>query len=155
MRTFFTDCFSGLWLTCGIEEGTIVSMSFGRGENTPNPGEEPSILWGGTKAQLSEYFAGKRRSFELPIKYAGTPFQKDVWAGLCAIPYGQTSTYGELARSIARPGAFRAVGQACHNNPIAIIIPCHRVLGSSGALTGFAGGIDVKRRLLELEGVEL
>lgn len=103
-------------------------------------------------AQLKEYLSGSRTSFELPLAPVGTPFQQEVWAQLQQIPYGQTITYGELARRIGRPSAARAVGAACGRNPIAIIIPCHRVVGQSGGLTGYAWGKDLKAALLGLEG---
>lgn len=102
-------------------------------------------------AQLQAYFAGRLRIFDLPLGFVGTDFQKAVWAGLLAIPYGETRSYGALAATIGRPGASRAVGAANGRNPISIIAPCHRVVGASGALTGFAGGLAVKERLLRLE----
>lgn len=101
--------------------------------------------------QLAEYFAGRRKEFLLPLKPAGTSFQLRVWDELRRIPYGRTISYGELARRIGQPTAARAVGLANGSKPIAILIPCHRVIGAGGALTGFGGGIDVKRRLLALE----
>ncbi len=101
--------------------------------------------------QLEEYFAGNRKQFEVPLAPRGTPFQLEVWRALQRIPYGETRSYAEVARSIGRPNATRAVGAANGANPIPIIIPCHRVIGSSGALTGFGGGLGVKRRLLDLE----
>lgn len=104
-----------------------------------------------TGAQLLAYFAGRLRVFDLPLGFMGTDFQKAVWAGLLAIPYGETCSYGALAATIGRPGASRAVGAANGRNPISIIAPCHRVVGASGALTGFAGGLGVKERLLRLE----
>jgi len=103
-------------------------------------------------AQLREYFNGKRRSFDLPLDPAGTPFQKEVWHALCTIPYGQTRSYAQIARQIGRPSAARAVGAANGRNPVSIIVPCHRVIGSSGKLTGFAGGLKIKAQLLALEG---
>ena len=102
---------------------------------------------------LAEYFAGERRDFDLPLAPAGTSFQKRVWAELVKIPYGTTCSYGALAAKIGQPNASRAVGLANGKNPIAIVIPCHRVIGSDGSLTGFAAGTDVKRVLLEIEGV--
>jgi methylated-DNA-[protein]-cysteine S-methyltransferase len=102
-------------------------------------------------AQLEAYFAGRLTRFELPLNPSGTQFQRSVWTALTEIPYGQTTTYRELARSIGRPAAVRAVGAANGRNPISVIVPCHRVLGSSGALTGYGGGLERKRDLLELE----
>ncbi len=101
--------------------------------------------------QLAEYFAGERKQFDVPLALRGTPFQLEVWRALQRIPYGETRTYADIARAIGRPTATRAVGGANGANPIPIIIPCHRVIGSNGGLTGFGGGIDVKRRLLDLE----
>ena len=101
--------------------------------------------------QLREYFAGKRRAFDLPLAPSGTPFQLSVWNELRAIPYGRTKSYLDIANAIGKPAACRAVGAANGANPLPIVVPCHRVIGSNGALTGFGGGIDVKRRLLALE----
>lgn len=104
--------------------------------------------------QLREYFDGKRRSFELPLAPEGTPFQQEVWRALCEVPWGETRSYGDLAMAIGRPTATRAVGAANGRNPLPIVIPCHRVIGASGRLTGYAGGIHLKEGLLQLEGVE-
>jgi methylated-DNA-[protein]-cysteine S-methyltransferase len=102
-------------------------------------------------AQLAEYFAGKRRRFDLPLAPRGTEFQKRVWRALTEIPYGKTVSYGELARRIEKPSASRAVGLANGANPLPIIVPCHRVIGADGSLTGFGGGLPIKRKLLALE----
>lgn len=102
--------------------------------------------------ELKEYFAGTRQSFSVPLAPAGTDFQQRVWALLREISYGNVTTYGTLAAKAGSPKAARAVGMACNRNPIAILIPCHRVVGSTGSLTGYAGGLDVKQTLLELEG---
>lgn len=115
----------------------------GRGEESP--------LLRAARTQLLEYLAGTRRSFDLPLDPAGTDFQRSVWEALRAIPYGQTRTYGEVAAAVGRPRAVRAVGQANHVNPLPIFIPCHRVVGKNGALTGYAGGLDLKSALLALE----
>ena len=104
------------------------------------------------KNQLGEYFAGERTRFDLPLDFHGTDFQKSVWAALLAIPFGETRTYAEIARSLGRPTAFRAVGAANGKNPISIVAPCHRVIGTDGSLTGFAGGVQGKQYLLELDG---
>ncbi len=104
--------------------------------------------------QLDDYFAGVRTEFDLPLGTAGTPFQRAVWDALRAIPYGETRSYGELAAAIGRPGASRAVGLANGRNPVAIVVPCHRVIGADGSLTGFGGGLDRKRHLLALEAGE-
>jgi methylated-DNA-[protein]-cysteine S-methyltransferase len=123
------------------------------GPLTEDPGHP---LLAETERQLSEYFAGRRKAFDLPLDFQGTEFQKRVWAALLAIPFGETRSYAEIARSLGRPGAARAVGAANGRNPISIVAPCHRVIGTGGALTGFAGGLEAKRRLLGLEaGVAL
>jgi methylated-DNA-[protein]-cysteine S-methyltransferase len=101
--------------------------------------------------QLRAYFAGELREFDLPLAPPGTPFQREVWDALRTVPYGRTVSYSELAAAVGRPGAARAVGAANGRNPIAIVIPCHRVIGAAGALTGYGGGIERKRRLLDLE----
>ena len=126
-----------LWLP-----GTLPDLR-GRGEETP--------LLRAAREALLPYFAGERRDFDLPLAPAGTDFQRAVWEALRAIPYGQTRTYGEIAAAVGRPKAVRAVGQANHVNPLPIFIPCHRVVGKGGALTGYAGGLDLKRALLALE----
>ena len=137
----------------GDEEG-LRSISF---QNRFSPagvpdgwrrGEEPlrEVI-----AQLEAYFAGKRRAFDVPLAPEGTPFQREVWSLLLTIPYGETRSYGELASRLGRSEAARAVGAANGRNPIPIIIPCHRVIGADGSLTGFGGGLAIKRRLLELE----
>lgn len=101
--------------------------------------------------QLKEYFAGERRSFSIPLDMRGTPFQKDVWRALQAIPFGETLSYGQIANQLGKPRASRAVGAANGRNPISIVVPCHRVIGSTGKLTGFAGGLETKAHLLNLE----
>lgn len=106
----------------------------------------------GVQTQLMEYFCGARRTFELPLAPEGTPFQLRVWRALCMIPYGETLSYGELARRLGLPNGARAVGLANGANPLPIVVPCHRVIGSDGTLTGFGGGLDIKRSLLALEG---
>lgn len=103
--------------------------------------------------QLTEYFAGGRKSFDLPLDFSGTPFQKQVWSELLKIPFGQTRTYGEIANAIGKPRAFRAVGAANGRNPISIVAPCHRVVGKDGSLTGFAGGLAAKECLLGIEAI--
>lgn len=105
-----------------------------------------------TERELGEYFAGQRQAFDVKLDFAGTPFQKRVWAALLTIPYGETRSYAEIARQIGSPVAVRAVGAANGRNPISIIAPCHRVIGSTGKLTGFAGGLETKAHLLALEG---
>jgi methylated-DNA-[protein]-cysteine S-methyltransferase len=110
------------------------------------------------RAQLGEYFAGRRLAFDLPLAMAGTPFQRHVWRALLDIPYGETTTYGELARAVRPAGgwqAARAVGAANGRNPIAVVVPCHRVVGADGSLTGYGGGLRRKRLLLDLEAATL
>jgi methylated-DNA-[protein]-cysteine S-methyltransferase len=106
-------------------------------------------------AQLTEYFAGKRREFDLQLAPRGTPFQQRVWRALRAIPFGVVRTYGDVARDIGQPGAMRAVGQANGRNPLPIVVPCHRVIAGDGTIGGYSGGLNVKHRLLALEGIEL
>jgi methylated-DNA-[protein]-cysteine S-methyltransferase len=108
-----------------------------------------------TELQLNEYFSGKRTKFELDLDFQGTPFQKQVWQALLAIPFGETRSYGQIALALGNPKSVRAVGAANGRNPISIIAPCHRVIGASGALTGFAGGLEAKSFLLALEGHNL
>ena len=111
----------------------------------------PTALSDQAAAQLTEYFAGSRTAFDLPIRPMGTDFQMAVWEALRAIPRGETRSYGQIAASIGKPGAARAIGMACNHNPIWILIPCHRVVGSNKKLTGYAGGLAMKQMLLDLE----
>jgi methylated-DNA-[protein]-cysteine S-methyltransferase len=131
-----------------VEEGALVELKFGtagtgsgRIEIRPDP----------VTAQLREYFSGSRREFDVKLSPRGTEFQRAVWNELLRVPYGTTISYGELARRIGRPDAVRAVGAANGANPIPIIVPCHRVIGANGTLTGYGGGLDRKRWLLDLE----
>jgi methylated-DNA-[protein]-cysteine S-methyltransferase len=134
-------------LTIAGRDGLIESLRFG---DTPPPGGEPGAFDEAIR-QLYLYFAGRLRTFDLPLRPAGTDFQLRVWAALLDIPFGETRSYGTLAAQLGNPAAVRAVGLANGANPIAIVIPCHRVIGAAGQLTGYAGGLDVKRRLLALE----
>ena len=127
----------------------LTALNLRSGEDCPPP-EAPILRE--AAAQLAAYFDGKLRDFDLPLAPAGTEFQQRVWQGLCEIPYGTTLSYGELAERLGSPGGMRAVGQANNKNPIAIVIPCHRVIGADGSLTGFGGGMDLKVELLRLEG---
>ncbi len=111
----------------------------------------PTALSDGAARQVRQYLAGERRTFELPVQLTGTDFQRAVWRALSAIPYGETATYGEIARRIGRPGAARAVGAAAGRNPVCLVIPCHRCVGAGGALTGFTCGLWRKEKLLALE----
>ena len=144
--------FRGGYLTIVSDDYYIKKILFGKhelGEGVTYAPEHPLLKE--AAIQLTEYFDGKRTQFDLPICPVGTEFQKSVWNGLLQIPYGETWTYGQMAEYIHNPKACRAVGGACHNNPIAIVIPCHRVIGAGGNLTGFGGGMSMKRWLLELE----
>lgn len=120
------------------------------GEADPADGPQARVL-DLTDRQLREYFAGERTTFDLPLHTAGTSFQERVWAALRGIPYGETISYGELARRLGQPNASRAVGLANGKNPVSIVVPCHRVIGASGRLTGYGGGLDRKQVLLDLE----
>ena len=135
------------FLTLAEENGAITALSFGGLRETA---PETPLLQEALR-QLNAYFSGTCRVFTLPLAPVGTPFQIAVWQALCAIPYGETRSYGEIAAAIGRPKACRAVGMAIHQNPIAILIPCHRVVGKNGKLTGYAGGLERKRILLALE----
>jgi methylated-DNA-[protein]-cysteine S-methyltransferase len=115
----------------------------------PRADDDPILV--AARAQLTEYFAGERKQFDLPLDVVGTPFQRSVWLGLAEIPYGTTSTYGEQATRHGDPNLARAVGAANGRNPVSIVLPCHRVIGANGALVGFAGGLPAKRLLLDLE----
>ena len=122
------------------------------GENPRFAFEESGELLRPYVEQLAEYFAGERREFTFPLELRGTAFQLACWRGLLAIPYGETRSYADIARAVGKPTAFRAVGMANNRNPIAIVVPCHRVIASDGTLCGYGGGLDMKRKLLELEG---
>ena len=124
-------------------QGALTRLAFGPGPG----GDAPAAL----RTQLVEYFAGRRDSFDIALAPGGTPFQHEVWRALREIPYGTTMSYRELADRVGRPKASRAVGRANATNPIAIIVPCHRVIGSDGALTGYAYGVERKRELLAIE----
>ena len=114
-------------------------------------GGTPTEMTERTVRQLREFFDGKRKDFELPLEPKGTEFQKKVWAALCDIPYGETKSYKDVAAAVGSKKAFRAVGQANHNNPISIVIPCHRVIAADGGLGGYGGGLETKIQLLKLE----
>ena len=132
------------------EDGVIVRLAL--------PGATPEPSWsrddkgfGEAREQLADYFAGKRRDFDLPLAPRGTRFEMKVWDALRKIPYGETVSYGDIARAIGNPRGARAVGQANNRNPIAIVVPCHRVIASGGKIGGYGGGVPAKRKLLELE----
>jgi methylated-DNA-[protein]-cysteine S-methyltransferase len=140
-------------LLAGDEEG-LKHVIFLRGEKQveiPDNWAENKDFFREAERQLESYFSGRLKSFDLKLASKGTDFQKSVWKALCEIPYGETRTYKDVAASIGKPKACRAVGLANNRNPIAIIVPCHRVIGSNGKLVGYASGVDVKKFLLELE----
>ncbi len=149
---------SGCWfetplgpMTVMATDEAVTAVRFGTSGDAVAPEEKLPPILARAVGELREYFAGVRRDFTLPLAPAGTVFQQQVWAALREIPYGETCTYGQIAARIGRPKACRAVGMANNRNPIAIVVPCHRVVGSSGALTGYAAGLPVKEALLRLE----
>lgn len=150
----FMDSPIGKLFLAGDQEG-LKHLNFPREKKPvqPEPGwMEMTAFFTSVISELKEYFAGKRQQFSIDIKPEGTPFQVSVWKALQQVPYGETVSYGELAKQVGNPRASRAVGSANGANPIPIIIPCHRAIGASGDLTGFGGGLDVKQYLLTLEG---
>jgi len=145
-------------LTIVTQDGLIAGLYMDAQRHAPGPqaygvpGDPADEPFAAAAAQLAAYFDGRLTDFDLPLGPAGTEFQRRVWDGLRAIPYGQTVSYGELARRLGHPAASRAVGLANGRNPIAIVVPCHRVIGADGSMTGYGGGLDRKRFLLALEG---
>lgn len=147
-------------LVLGVSSRGLACLEFDRGDFPPRSLRR-KIQWVESEAEtrpyareLQEYFAGRRRQFSFALDLRGTDFQKRCWQALLSIPFGETRSYAEIARAVGRPGAFRAVGQANHRNPVAIVVPCHRVITADGRLGGYGGGLDTKRKLLRLEGVE-
>jgi methylated-DNA-[protein]-cysteine S-methyltransferase len=141
----------GFSLGIASREGAIVAIDL---DPRTREGAEPAgARHHDFERQLAEYLEGKRRVFDLPLRLEGTEFQKEVWEAVSHVPYGQTASYGEIALLIGRPRASRAVGAANGANPIPIVIPCHRVIGADGSLTGYGGGIALKSRFLALEGI--
>ncbi|HZT64486.1 MAG TPA: methylated-DNA--[protein]-cysteine S-methyltransferase [Acidimicrobiales bacterium] len=145
-------------LTLVAEDGVLVGLHMHDQRHAPAPGsigcpsDDPNDgALGRARRQLEEYFAGDRCSFDVDVRLDGTPFQQRVWEALRSIPYGEIISYGELAARVGRPGAARAVGLANGRNPVAIIVPCHRVIGANGSLTGYGGGLERKQWLLGLE----
>jgi methylated-DNA-[protein]-cysteine S-methyltransferase len=141
------------------EDGAIIQLDFlnTRHPTPPDPGwrrQDDAPLWRRLRSQLMEYFAGTRRQFHLPLELRGTAFQRSVWRGLERIPFGATISYGALAAAVGHPGSGRAVGAALGRNPVAIVVPCHRVIGADGSLTGYASGLARKRWLLEWEAAQ-
>ena len=147
-RVFFYDTPVGR-LCIGEENGSITRVTWTQLPKNYLQEETELILQ--CKNQLDEYFAGKRKCFDLPLAPKGTEFQRKVWDALKEIPYGETRTYGEIAETVGNSKAARAVGMANNRNPIAIIVPCHRVVGANGKLVGYAGGMEQKEKLLHLE----
>lgn len=147
----------GLYLFVMSEDGALRRAVLGESASAP-PGFDPGSrrdddpVLQQARRELEEYAAGKRRRFGVPFELEGTHFQCEVWKALFEIPFGEVKTYGEIAHALGRPGAARAVGAAAGRNPLPVIVPCHRLIGSGGALTGFSAGIAIKRKLLELEG---
>ena len=146
MYTDFFDSPIG-YLTVGADERYLLFAAFGKPEINKNPNSVTEKA----KTQILEYLDGKRKSFTLEYKITGTDFQKRVLSALSAVPYGKTASYKEIAEEAGSPSAFRAVGSACNKNKLPIIIPCHRIIGSDGSLTGYAGGLEIKQYLLETE----
>ena len=133
------------------ENGQVTDLFFGYDKAPIGTLETETPVLLRAKKQLLEYFDGARREFDVPLDPHGTPFQLSVWEALLTIPYGETRSYGQIAAQIGNPEASRAVGMANHSNPISIFIPCHRVIGADGSLTGYGGGLQIKRTLLDLE----
>ena len=138
-------------LYLAADEDFLYELRFDAPEIPAEAGETPVLCE--AVRQLEAYFAGRLRRFDVPLRPEGTPFQRLCWDALLQIPYGETRAYSDIARQIGRPAACRAVGMANNRNPISVIIPCHRVIGRDGSLTGYGGGLETKRFLLELEGV--
>lgn len=138
-------------LRLAAEDGLLTELRFGGEIGSECADDANDRVLDEAQRQLDEYFCGKRKKFDLPLRPNGTKFQLADWMALREIPYGETASYGDIARAIGKPKAFRAVGMANHNNPISIIVPCHRVIGSDGKLTGYGGGLEIKRYLLDLE----
>ena len=139
-------------LTLVEEDGAMVEVRFGDDVSGAQLQQTPLLLL--TASQLAAYFRGERTAFTVPLRPQGTAFQLACWDALCRIPYGETITYGQQAAMVGRPKACRAVGMANHRNPLPVLIPCHRVVGANGALGGYAGGIDIKERLLHIERMD-
>jgi methylated-DNA-[protein]-cysteine S-methyltransferase len=154
MRYDEIDSPVGPLLVAADEAGLrLIHFQAGRHRRRPDPSwrRDPEAFLSLAR-QLGEYFRRERRAFDLPLAPKGTPFQLATWRALSTIPYGETISYAELARRVRRPGAARAVGAANGRNPLPIVVPCHRVIGTDGSLTGFGGGLEKKRALLDLEG---
>ncbi len=156
MTTYYSEMPTPLGTLLLRGDGTVLTGIFmenhRHGPTDHGAAVRDDALFADARAQFAEYFAGQRTEFDLPLDRAtGTDFQRQVWRALCDIPYGETISYGELARRIGQPAAVRAVGLANGRNPLSIVVPCHRVIGTGGKLTGYGGGLDRKRHLLDLE----
>ena len=151
MTTFTTTIDSPVGPLVLTSDGTALTGVLFDAELDPTWSTEPCAVLDRAVAQLGEYFAGERTEFDLPLEPAGTPFQRSTWLALREIPYAETINYGQLALRVGNPKASRAVGLANGRNPISIVVPCHRVIGADGSLTGYGGGLDRKRLLLDLE----
>ena len=143
-RTIFCKTHLGI-LRIVLDDEVVVEISFVDSVSTDTSGD--SVV----SRQLKEYLSGSRCTFAFPWAMRGTPFQCQVWQELCRIPYGETRTYGDVAKALGMPGALRAVGRACNSNPLLFVVPCHRVVGAGGKMTGFAAGVERKRVLLDME----
>lgn len=151
MERFWVYQFDGKEIAMGEDGEGICALYFGRDRLPENAQMEKTPLLEQAAGELQAYFSGKRKDFTVPLSLKGTDFQKKVWNALRQIPYGATKTYGQIANEVGSPKGFRAVGMANHSNPVSIMVPCHRVIGKDGKLTGYAGGLDIKQYLLRIE----
>jgi len=154
MKYFFNYCYKFCNLFIAEYDGAVCNVLFTKNKITGDFEKKETPLLKSASKQLDEYFSGERKIFNLPIVFHGTDFQVKVWKALQKIPYGETRSYGEIASMTGNPKASRAVGMANNRNPISIIVPCHRVIGYNGTLTGYAGGLELKQKLLNLERME-
>lgn len=151
----------GLWLFVAAAGDVLCRAAFSASSGQLPEGFDAAVrrdslpVLRQARRELAEYAKGRRKRFEVPFELEGTHFQCEVWNALFAIPWGETRTYGEIARALGRPGAARAVGAAAGRNPLPVIVPCHRLVAAGGGLGGFSGGLEVKRKLLGLEGIRL
>ena len=146
----YEEIIGGIPLRMEAESGCLVKIDF-LARLPEKPRQDEDEVLAETRKQLQEYFAARRKIFSIPLRLQGTEFQCMVWRELQRIPYGETASYGDIAKRIGRPKAVRAIGMANHRNKIPLIIPCHRVIGADGSLTGYAGGLELKKMLLEIE----
>ena len=153
MKSIFTYNTAVGIISIAEEDNFITMLKFGKKHFDTNAIEQETTLMKETYQQLQKYFKGELREFSIPIKLNGSDFQKRVWLALQKIPYGKTCTYKQIAENINNPKACRAVGLANNRNPISIIVPCHRVIGSNGKLVGYVGGLNIKKNLLEIERI--